>query len=493
MYEHDDQNARRGRLDPSDWDRFRQEAHRILDASVDQLSRAAEGRVWTPCPPGLMESFETALNNGPATPGVTRDQLEALLPYGVGNTHPRFFGWVHGAGTTTGLLADIAAAAINANCGGRNHAAIEIERLVIDWARRLMGFPEGASGLIVSGTSLATIIAMKVARDARLDFESRIAGVGGARLTGYTSQEAHSCTARAFDLLGLGTSALRRIPVNARFEMDLGALEHQIAADRAAGATPFAVIGTAGSVNTGASDDLDKLAGIAADEGLWMHVDGAFGASAMLSEQLRARLKGIERAQSIAFDFHKWMQVNYDAGCVLVRDEALHRQAFADRPDYLTPQQDGLAAGQPWPVDYGPELSRGFRALKVWAQIAEHGTARLGEVVEANRLLAARLAGAVDAHHDLERLAPAPLNICCFRFVRPDWKGEALDRLNREIVRQLQLSGIAAPSTTRIHGRLAIRVNITNHRTSEEDIDLLVEETLRLGHSDAVRDAALEA
>ena len=481
-----------GRLDPTDWDRFRTEAHRILDASIDQLSQAGAGRVWTPCPRELIDTLAGALGAGPASPGETSRLLEALLPYGVGNTHPRFFGWVHGAGTPTGLIAEIAAAAINANCGGRNHAAIEVERLVVDWARRLMGFPEGASGLVVSGTSLATLIALKVARDARLDFESRTAGISGHWLTGYTSEEAHSCAARAFDMLGLGKAALRRVPVNARFEIDLAALEEQIAADRAAGATPFAVIGTAGSVNTGATDDLDALADIAADEGMWLHVDGAFGACAMLSAQLRPRLKGIERARSIAFDFHKWMQVNYDAGCVLIRDEALHRQAFSDRPDYLVRDREGLAAGEPWPVDYGPELSRGFRALKVWAQIAEHGEARLGEVVEANRMLAARLAEAVDAHRDLERLAPVPLNICCFRFIRKDWSGEALDRLNREIVLQLQLSGVAAPSTTRIGERLAIRVNITNHRTREEDIDLLVEEVLRLGHSDTVRDAALQ-
>jgi len=483
---------RRGQLDPQDWTDFRARAHRLLDAAIDQLEAAGEGRVWTPFPGELAEAFASALQrDGPAAPDETLSHLEALLPFGVGNTHPRFFGWVHGAGTPTGLLAEIAAAAMNANCGGRNHAAIEVERLVVDWARRLMGFPAGASGLVVSGTSLATIIALKVARDARLDFASRRDGVSEAKLVGYASQEAHSCVARAFDLLGLGTAALRSVPVNDAFEMDPHALEEAIKCDRAAGLEPFAVIATAGTVNTGAVDDLAAMGAIADQYGLWLHVDGAFGACAMLSEQLRARLHDIERADSLAFDFHKWMQVNYEAGCVLIRDAALHRRAFADRPDYLSRQAEGLAAGQPWPVDYGPELSRSFRALKVWAQIAEHGEANLGAVIDANHALVQRLADAVDAAPELERLAPASLNICCLRYVVQGWDDAALDRLNGAIVGELQRSGVAAPSTTRIHGRLAIRVNITNHRTRAADIDVLVADFLQLGRASGLREAAL--
>lgn len=464
----------------------------MLDAAIDHLETAGQGRVWTPWPRDLAEAFAAALDGDGQAPGELVEHLESLLPHGVGNTHPRFFGWVHGAGSPAGLIAEIAGAAMNANCGGRNHAAIEVERRVVDWTRRLMGFPEGASGLVVSGTSMATLIALKVARDARLDFESRAQGAGHAGLVGYASSQAHSCVARAFDLLGLGSTALREVPVDADFRMDTHALEAAIAADREAGRAPFTVIATAGSVNTGASDALDTIADIAARLGLWMHVDGAFGACAMLSPQLRGKLHGIQRADSLAFDFHKWMQVNYDAGCVLIRDETLHMQAFSDRPDYLSREESGLAAGAPWPVDYGPELSRGFRALKVWAQIAEYGQTRLGAVIDSNRALALRLAAAVDATGDLERLAPVPLNICCLRHVPRGWTEPELDRLNETIVRELQLSGIAAPSTTRIHGRLAIRVNITNHRTSEDDIDRLVEEILRLGRSDRLRATARE-
>jgi aromatic-L-amino-acid decarboxylase len=403
------------------------------------------------------------------------------LPYGAGNTHPRFFGWVHGSGTPQNILAEIAASAINANAGGRDHGAIYVERQVIRWCRDLFGFPETASGLIVSGTSLATIVALKVARDARLSFASRKAGVGTSRLVGYASAEAHACNPRAFDLLGLGADALRRIPVNAAFEMDPESLRRAIAADLAGGLQPFVIIATAGTVNTGATDPLAELAAIAAETGLWLHVDGAFGALGRLAPSLAPRFDAISRADSVAFDFHKWMHVNYDAGCVLVRDEALHRRAFSDRPDYLKGHTRGLAAGNPWPVEYGPELSRGFRALKVWSQIAGFGTRRLGEAIEANCRQAAWLAGQVAADPRLELMAPVTLNICCFRY-RADGLSEAeLDALNDEIVIRLQETGLAAPSTTRLHGHLAIRVNLTNHRTRLDDLSRLLEGVAALG------------
>lgn len=297
-------------------------------------------------------------------------QLAALLPYGAGNTHPSFFGWVHGSGTPQSLLAEIIAGAINANAGGRDHGAIHVERQMIRWCSELFGFLYTASGPIVSSTSLATYVALKVARDARLGFVSRRGGVADARLFGYASAEAHACNPRAFDILGLSSDALRRIPVNDRFEMDMGALRVATAADRAAGLLPFALIGTAGTVNTGATDPLTELADVAAAENFWSHVDGAFGALGAFVPELASCFAAIARADSLAFDFHKWLHVNYDAGCVLVSDEMHHRHAFTDRPDYLKAAARSLAAGNPWPVEYGPELSRGFRALKVWSQIA---------------------------------------------------------------------------------------------------------------------------
>ncbi|MFN3910623.1 pyridoxal phosphate-dependent decarboxylase family protein [Hyphomonas sp.] len=485
----DDPKAPRG-LDPDDWAAFRATAHALLDAALGKMEQAREGRVWTPFPAEMKAAFDQPLPQAGLGEAALSAQLEALLPYGAGNTHPRFFGWVHGSGTPQNLLAEITASAINANAGGRDHGAIYVERQVIRWCRELFAFPDTASGLVVSGTSMATLIALKVARDARLGFASRKAGLGGARLVGYASCEAHACNARAFDILGLGADALRKVPVNDRFEMDTAALRRAIAADLEAGLQPFAVIGTAGTVNTGATDPLTELAAVAAEHGLWFHVDGAFGALATLVPHLRPRFEAIERADSVAFDFHKWMHVNYDAGFVLVRDEALHRHAFSDRPDYLKGEARGLAAGNPWPVEYGPELSRGFRALKVWSQIAGFGMQRLGGVIAENCAQAAYLACRVSADPQFELMAPAALNICWFRSRAPGLGGPALDALNGEIVIRLQEQGLAAPSTTRLRGASVIRVNLTNHRTRTADLDQLLSDVARLGSDPETRRAA---
>ena len=466
--------ASSGALDPSDWGAFDQAVDKVLSAVSTKMRQASKGRVWTPMPGDLKD----ALNAPPPMTGLDHDavaaRLIALLPYGVGNTHPRFFGWVHGAGAPGNLLADMIASAINANCGGRDHVGIYVERQVIDWCRTLMRFPDTASGLIVSGTSMASLIAAKTARDAALSFANRQAGLGTQRLIGYVSSEAHNCLARAFDLLGLGTDALRKVAVTEAFEIDLDDLQAQIARDREAGHQPFMLAGNAGTVNTGAIDDLAALADIASREGLWFHVDGAFGACGMLHPELAPKLSGLERASSLAFDFHKWLHVNYDAGCVLIRDGALHRQAFASRPDYLAAGGMALAGGDPWPVDFGPELSRGFRALKVWSHLLEHGTPRLGETIADNCAQAAYLSDLVEAHPRFERLAPTSLNICCFRYRPHGVAIEELDALNAALVARIQLSGVAAPSTTRSKGALSIRVNITNHRTKLRDMELLV-------------------
>lgn len=470
-------------LDPEDWEEFRARAHAMLDAALDQMQSAGEGRVWTPLPAEDKVMYQQPLPRVGVGPGAVQKQIEALLPYGVGNTHPRFFGWVHGAGTPSNILAEIAAAAMNANLGGRDHGAIYVEKQVVAWCKEMFGFPDESSGLIVSGTSVATVIALKVARDRALGFASRAVGVGGAGLVGYTSEQTHSCVARAFDILGLGSESLRKIPTDAAFRIDPRALQDAIERDLAEGLTPFALIGTAGSVNVGSVDDLEALAGIARAHGLWFHVDGAFGATAALSTDKRPLLAGMQCADSLAFDFHKWMQVNYDAGFVLIRSEEDHRRAFSERPDYLVGTERGLSAGNPWPTEYGPELSRGFRALKIWAQIAEHGTEKLGRVVDRNCAQAAYLQGKVEDHAETEMLAPVALNICCFRVRRDGLSEQEMDELNTEIVLRLQENGVAAPSTTRLHGKVAIRVNITNHRTRMRDMDVLFDAVLDVAGS----------
>jgi glutamate/tyrosine decarboxylase-like PLP-dependent enzyme len=318
-----------------------------------------------------------------------------MLPYSTGNTHPRFFGWVHGTGLAECLMAEIVAAAMNSNCGGRDHGASYVEREVIRWCARVFGFPENCSGLLVTGTSQATVIALAVARQRVLGPRVRAEGLRHApMLTAYAAEGAHSCITKALELLGLGSKALRRIPAREADGMDLSRLAAAVERDRAAGAKPFCVIGTAGSVDLGEFDNLEEVADFCRREALWFHVDGAFGAWATLAAEPWSGLaRGIEQADSLAFDFHKWMYVQYDCGGVLIRDQALHRAAFASRPAYLAGQSRGLGSGEPWYCDYGIDLSRGFRALKAWCAIRAHGGSALGAAITRNCQLAARLAG----------------------------------------------------------------------------------------------------
>lgn len=465
-------------LDPEDWNSFRDLAHRMLDTALDHMQSVRDRPVWTPMPDAAKADLaEAPPMDAQGTEKVCEDFANLVLPYSTGNTHPRFFGWVHGSGTPGGVISEMLAAAMNSNLGGRDHGAIYVERQVIDWCRRLFDFPESASGLVVSGTSMATFIALTTARYAKADYDVRNLGVQTDKnhLVGYTSAEAHSCVARTFDYMGIGQNALRLVPVDDDFRMDVAALRDMIRQDIEAGNKPFCVIGAAATVNTAAMDDLDAIADVCRDHDLWFHVDGAFGAVAALSDRLRPRLRGIERADSIAFDFHKWMHVQYDAGFVLIRREDLHREAFTLRREYLTDLPRGLAAGNPWFCEYGPELSRGFRALKVWFALKEHGIRQIAAKVEDNCDQAAYLAEKVDAHPDLERLAPVSLNIVCFRYVGKQSPGADLNRLNTEIVMDLQVEGLAAPSTTTLRGLTAIRVNITNHRSTFADIDILVD------------------
>ena len=399
--------------------------------------------------------------------------MRFVLPYATGNVHPGFMGWVHGGGTVEGMLAEMLAGGLNANLGGRDHMPIEVERQVLHWVRELFHFPDGASGLFVTGTSMANLLSVLVARHARLGRAVRRKGVG-AGLRGYAAQTAHRCIGQAFDLSGLGTNALCLVPGDGNSRIDIVPLENAIRRDRDAGLTPFMLVGTAGTVDTGAIDDLSALAALAKREGLWFHVDGAFGALGMLSDKIGPRLKGIESADSIAFDFHKWGQVPYDAGFFLVRDGQAHKDTFANPAAYLRREARGLAGGEHWPCDFGPDLSRGFRALKTWFTIKAHGRAKLARMIEKSCALAKALEARILAEPRLELLSRTELNIVCFRY-------RAADEANAAIVGDLQESGIAAPSATTIGGKLAIRVALVNHRTEMRDLEAMLQAVLEFG------------
>ena len=321
---------------------------------------------------------------------------------------------------------------------------------------------------------MANLIGLLVARRAAAGADVRTGGVAAAAgLTGYTSTEAHGSLSRAFDVAGLGSAALRAIPVDGRLRCDLVALRARIAADRADGKHPFVLIATAGSAGSGAVDDLAALADVARDEHLWFHVDGAFGALVQLAPALRHLIAGIERADSIAFDLHKWLHVPYDAGAVLVRDGVLHAATFADHAPYLARTERGTAAGEPWFTDFGPELSRGFRALSVWFTMKTFGLDRFGELIAQQCALAQAFGERIAASPPLVLLAPVTLNIVCFRY-EPPGGDAACDQLNARIVVELQERGIAVPSTTRVGGKLAIRMNVMNHRTTQADLDAVL-------------------
>lgn len=465
-----------GGLDPADWESFRAFAHAALDDALDGIRDVAAGAPWRAVPRGIREELlADPLPSGGADPAaVYAEFAERIAPYATGNRHPRFFGWVHGAGTPLGVVAEALAAALDFNAGGREHAAVYVERRVVGWWREVFGFPASTSGIVTTGSSMANLIAVLVARFRALGAGVREDGIGGAPLVGYASTEAHGSLPRAFDVAGLGAANLRTLAVDGRLRLDPSVLRAAIAADRAAGKRPFVIAATAGSAGTGAVDDLVALADVAAAEGLWFHVDGAFGALARLAPGERGLVAGIERADSLAFDLHKWLHVPYDAGAVLVRDGALHRAAFAGEAHYLARAEHGTAAGEPWFTDFGPELSRGFRALKVWFAMKTFGLDRLGALIAEQCAFARALGRRIAGDPGFELLAPVTLNIVCFR-LRATLSPSELDALNARIVVLLQTRGIAVPSTARVDGKLAIRLNVMNHRTTGADLDAVLD------------------
>ncbi|HEX9893487.1 MAG TPA: pyridoxal-dependent decarboxylase [Gemmatimonadales bacterium] len=471
-------------LDPTDWAPVRALAHQMLDDMIDQLESIGEIPAWRETPPEIAAAIAEPVPVKPqGLDRAYRDFRRVVLPYSTFNIHPRFWGWVMGTGSIEGMLAELLSAGLNLNAGGANVSGSLVELQVLQWCKSLMGFPASAGAVLVTGGSTANLVALAAARDASLgSLADAGVQVSGRHLVFYGSEETHNSVPKALRLLGMGQSGWRAVPTDAEFRIDVAQLERMIAEDRAAGYRPACVIGNAGTVNTGALDDLSALLAICRREGLWFHVDGAFGAIAALSPSLSSLVRGMEQADSLAFDLHKWLHIPYDAGCVLVRDREAHRRPFLQHGSYLTKMERGPGAMPVLFSDFGPELSRSFRGLKVWLAFKAHGTAIYGRLAEENVAQARYLAERVTAEPELELLAPVPLNIVCFRYRGlggvPD---DILNERNRQLLMRLQTDGIAVPSHTVLQGRFAIRVAITNHRSRRSDFDALVEAVLRIG------------
>jgi aromatic-L-amino-acid decarboxylase len=473
-------------LDPENWDNLEALGIQMVKDMLSYLKNIKQTPAWNHIDQKTKSGFQQHI---PLQPSPAEDVYHRfnhdVLPYPTGNLHPRFWAWADGNGTPFTMLTEMLAAGMNPNVCAGEHSAMYVEQQVIDWLKEMMGFPAEASGVLLSGGAMSNLTALLIARNSFSDQLIRDKGVTAmsGNLVLYASVETHSCVEKAADIMGLGRQALRKIPVNADYQIDLTALTAAIHEDKAGGHLPFCVVGNAGTVNTGSIDDLAGIHRICKEEGLWMHVDGAFGALAKLVEEYQDILQPIELADSVAFDLHKWMYFPFGIACLLVKDRHLHKQSFAVDVNYLFKHERGLAGGPEIIADYGIEMSRGFKSLQVWMALQNHGMTKYAQLIRQNIALAQYLAHLLDITPALEILAPVALNVVCFRF-NPGHINEAqLNVLNQELLMQLQESGVAVPSYTILDGKYSLRVAVINHRSVQTDMDILVKEVLKIGQT----------
>lgn len=459
---------------------LRRAGRSAADLAADHLAGVASGPVWRPVP----ETDRAWLTRQPL-PAAGRSLADLLdevrdriLPYPMGNGHPRFFGWVNSPPSPAGVLVAPLAAAMNPSCAGGDHAGVLLERTAVRWLAELVGFPHHpGGGLLTSGASMATVVALATARQRNgreHGHDVREEGLYGHRpLAVYLSAETHSCLRKAAELLGMGSQYLRTVPVDRAFRMDTDALRCLIAADRQAGVRPYFVAASAGTVNTGAIDPLDDIAEIAREHGLWFHIDGAYGALGILAGDVEPGYTGLERADSLALDPHKWLGVPVDAGCVLFRDPAGPRDAFSLIPPYL---RDDDAGELGWFSEYGPEQTRPFRALRVWATIAHLGRDGIVRLIRRTIQLARMLAALVESSDDFDLLAPAVTSVTAFRYRPPALDADQTETLNQAIPAALQRRGRVFLTGTRLSDAAALRACILHPDTTEADLDVLLDE-----------------
>lgn len=473
-------------------DRFRAAGHRLVDRVADLLASVPDRPVTRGEAPSTIRAaldLEAPLpEEGCDAEALLMTTADLLFDHSLFNGHPRFFGYITSSPAPIGMLGDLLAAAVNPNAGAwiLAPAATEIEAQTIRWIAELIGYPSQTGGVLVSGGNMANMVGFFAARAAQAPWPVRakgVAGGGGRALRAYGSAETHTWIQKAADLAGLGTDSVRWIETDAELRMDVGALRRRIAEDRARGDLPFLVVGTAGSVGTGAVDPLPEIAALCREEGLWFHVDGAYGGLAAGVAGVPADLGGLAEADSVAVDPHKWLYAPLEAGCALVRDPAKLRAAFAYHPPYYRFDEEVTNYNE-----FGPQNSRGFRALKIWLALRQVGASGHRAMIAEDIRLSRSMAEHVRRHPELELFTQA-LSITTFRFVPRDLRDRRdeeavaayLDRLNQELLDRLQNGGELFVSNAVIRGRYVLRACIVNFRTGEDDVAAVPEIVARVG------------
>jgi glutamate/tyrosine decarboxylase-like PLP-dependent enzyme len=490
----DTMSASRSRQAPlaMDAETFRTLGHQLVD-QISELLTSVSARPVTPnsSPSAIREALELTgplPEHGTEPAALLARTARELFDHSLLNAHPRFFGYITAAPAPIGILGDFLASALNPNVGAWTlaPAATEIEAQTVRWIAELVGFPTSCGGLLVSGGNMANIVCLLAARAAAAPWEIREKGINGGlgrQLVAYASTETHTWVQKAADICGLGTDAIRWVETNTALQMDVAALRRAIEADAATGHLPFFVVGTAGSVSTGVADPLPEIAALCAEKGIWFHVDGAYGGFAATVPEGPPELRGLAMADSVAVDPHKWLYAPLEAGCALVRNGDALRRAFAYHPPYYHFDDQVVNF-----VDYGPQNSRCFRALKVWLALRHVGGAGYRQMIADDIRLSRAMAGAVDRHPDLELMTQA-LSITTFRYVPRDLQArcgdarveEYLNTLNAALVDTLQRGGELFVSNAVIRGRYALRACIVNFHTEAEDVEALPEIVARQG------------
>jgi aromatic-L-amino-acid/L-tryptophan decarboxylase len=464
-----------------DVNEFRRLGHRVVELAAAHLDGLAEGPVFQ----RMQQSEREAILQSPlGNSGLSGDEIldvlsDQILRHPMGNGHPRFFGWVNSPPDPMGVLVEPLASAMNPSCAGGDHAAIYLEHCVIRWLMELLDFPlEGSYGLLVSGGSMASLTALAAARHRVFHdrgINVRKQGSGALSLRLYASTETHTCVQKALELLGLGSDAIYWIETDGDGRIRLDLLRTAIQSEKER--VPFCVVGNAGTVARGAIDDLNGVADIAREFRLWFHIDGAYGAVGRLDPKAAPAYRGMERADSIALDPHKWLSVPVECGCVLVRDAKLLRDTFSLVPPYVRTEPGKGIGNLPWFAEYGFQQTRGFRALKLWATLAHEGREQIAARIAKHNELARYLERKIDASPNLELFSRGVLSIVCFR-CRPPGAAEdedALNALNKEVTERMQSGGEAFITSAMLGNRFVLRACILHYATTERDLDIMLD------------------